>query len=93
MSGITILNPTGINRVEARAVSPRIASLEGARLGFLNNNKPNAALLLEYVADHLSREIGIGEWITKQKPNPAVGAEALDAYASEVSAVITAIGD
>ncbi len=93
MSGITILNPTGINRVEARAVSPRIATLEGARLGLLNNNKPNAALLLEYVADHLTRDIGIGELVLKQKPNPAVGADSLDAYASEVAAVITAIGD
>jgi hypothetical protein len=31
--------------------------------------------------------------VTKQKPSAAIGAEGLDAYATEVGAVITAISD
>ncbi len=93
MSGITVLSPVGINRVEARAVAARIPSLQGVRLGLLNNNKPNSARLLEDVSSLIGGGHALGGVVAKQKPNASVGAEGLDAYASEVQAVITAIGD
>jgi hypothetical protein len=93
MSGITVLSPLGINRVEARPVSARIASLRGVRLGLINNNKPNAALLLETLAGLLDAQHGLAGTLAKQKPHSSVGAEGLDGYAQEVQAAVVAVGD
>jgi hypothetical protein len=93
MSRITVLSPVGINRVAARSVAPRLASLEGVTLGVLNNSKPNSLLLQERVAELLGPAHGIAKTVIKQKWSAAVGADDLDAYAQEVGAVITAIGD
>jgi hypothetical protein len=93
MSGITVLSPMGINQVEAHSMAPRLASLEGVTLGILNNSKPNSLFLQERVADLLGQSHGIAKVVTKQKSSAAVGADDLDAYAQEVGAVITAIGD
>jgi hypothetical protein len=92
MSGITVLSPVGINRVESRPVAARIASLQGVRLGLVNNNKPNASLLLERVAGLLAQH-GLGGTAVKQKPHSSVGADRLDDYAKEVQAAIVAVGD
>jgi hypothetical protein len=88
-----VLSPLGINRVEARPITPRLASLDGVRLGILNNSKPNSLLLQERVVELLAKSASLGPVVTKQKPSAAVGAEKLDVYAREVEAVITAIGD
>ena len=93
MSGITVLSPVGYNRVEARAASPRVPSLHGLRLGLLNNAKPNAARLLDGIAERIDRDHGLDGTVPKQKPNAAVGARDLDAYAREVQAALVAIGD
>jgi hypothetical protein len=93
MSGITVLSPVGINRVAARSMAPRLASLEGVALGILNNSKPNSLLLQEAVVGLLAPGQRPARVVTKQKSSAAVGAEELDVYAREVEAVITAIGD
>ena len=93
MSGITVLSPVGINRVGAQPIAPRLTSLDGVKLGILNNSKPNSLPLQERVVELLAKQYTFGGVVTKRKPNAAVGAENLDAYAREVGAVITAIGD
>ena len=93
MSEITVLSPLGINRVEAEPITPRLNSLEGVRLGILNNSKPNSLPLQERVVELLARQHRLGGVVMKQKPNAALGADKLDLYAREVDAVITAIGD
>jgi hypothetical protein len=90
---VTVLSPVGINRVEARPISPRIASLEGADLGILINNKPNSEFLQDQITAFLRERYKIGKVHKKIKPNASVGAKGLDAFAKEVKAVITAIGD
>ena len=93
MEEIWVMNPTGVNLVESRGIAPRLATLEGARLGLLNNNKPNSRLLQDHIAKLISEDARLEGVLWKQKPNPAVGAQGLDAYSNEVQAVITAIGD
>jgi len=90
---ITVLSPVGINRVEARAISERPASLEGLDIGILINNKPNSEFLQDQIAALLRERYAIGKVHKKIKPNASVGARGLDAFAKEVQAVITAIGD
>jgi hypothetical protein len=93
MSGITVLSPVGINRVEAQPVAGRIASLQGVRLGLVNNNKPNAAALLNGVARLMGEQHGLSGTALKQKPHSSVGAEGLDTFAREVQAALVAVGD
>jgi hypothetical protein len=93
MSGITVLSPVGINRVEAQPVAARIGSLQGVRLGLINNNKPNAGLLLETVSGLLDARQGLAGTAKKQKPHSSVGAEGLDTFAREVQAALVAVGD
>jgi len=93
MSGITVLSPQGINQVAARPRAPRLASLEGAALGILNNSKPNSLRLQERVAELLGQQTALAKVVIRQKLSAAVGADDLDGYAQEVGAVITAIGD
>jgi len=93
MSEITVWSPLGINRVEARPITPRLASLDGVTLGILNNSKPNSLRLQEHVVERLAKRFKLSGVVTKQKPNAAVGAEKLDVWAREVGAVVTAIGD
>jgi len=90
---ITVLSPVGVNRVEARPIAARIASLEGIRLGLLNNNKPNAARLLEGISRLAGQRHGLAGTVPKQKPHASVGADNLDAYVREVQAVVVAVGD
>lgn len=93
MAGITVLSPVGINRVGARPLAPRIASLDGITLGILNNSKPNSLLLQERVVELLGKQVTLAGVRIKQKPSAAVGAEDIDGYARGLGAVITAIGD
>jgi hypothetical protein len=93
MAAITVRSPLGTNRVDARAVTPRLRTLDGVTLGILNNSKPSSLRLQQRVAELLGKRYSIGEVVTKQKPSAAIGAEKLDVYAREVGAVVTAIGD
>src|SRR5262249_30953992 len=93
MGAINVLSPVGINRMQAQPPSPRLAELRGARLGLLNNSKPDSLLLQQRVVELLGRSVSLGPVVTKQKPSAAIGADKLDVYAREVDAVVTAIGD
>jgi hypothetical protein len=93
LMSLTVLSPVGINRVEARPISPRIKSLEGATLGILINNKPNSEFLQDQIAELLKQKYKIAKVVKKVKPNASVGAKGLELFAKEVGAAITAIGD
>lgn len=55
-----LLDPTGDDTAAAETgAAPRLRSLRGKRLALVDNTKPNAALLLEMVADDLRRHHGI----------------------------------
>jgi hypothetical protein len=93
MSGITVLSPLGVNRVGSQPLASRVRSLDGVRLGILNNSKPNSLELQRRVVELLGRRHPVAGSVIKQKPSAAIGADGLDAYAKEVDAVVTAIGD
>jgi len=93
MNEITVCSPVGINRVAARPIAPRLTSLDGVRLGILNNSKPNSLLLQQRIVERLGKHYGLAGVVVKQKSSAAVGADDLAGYAREVGAVITAISD
>lgn len=79
-----LVNPGGVTRPPVRRLAPRLASLEGARLGVLDNAKPNADLVLGAVAAALRREAGVGAVVVARKQNPGMGSgdEILEALAA-----------
>src|SRR4029450_7222587 len=88
MSGIPVLSPLGINRVGSQPLAPRLSSLDGVKLGLLNNSKPNSLELQRRVVELLAKQHPVAGAVTKQKPSAAIGAEGLDAYAKEGGAVM-----
>ena len=80
MSGITVLSPLGINRVGSQPLAPRLSSLDGVKLGLLNNSKPNSLELQRRVVELLAKQHPVAGAVTMQKPSAAIGAEGLDAY-------------
>jgi hypothetical protein len=93
MSVVSVLSPLGINRVAARSIAPRLSTLDGVKLGVLNNSKPNSLMLQERIVERLAKHYALAGVVMKQKSSAAVGADDLDGYAREVGAVITAISD
>ena len=93
MSVVSVLSPLGVNRVAARPIAPRLSTLDGVKLGVLNNSKPNSLMLQERIVERLAKHYGLTGVVVKQKSSAAVGADDLDGYAREVGAVITAISD
>ena len=80
---------------EARGLAPRPATLDGLRLGILDNTKWNASKLLRQVVTQLEGGLAFGAVRTYAKSSFSRLAppDLLDRIASETDAVVTAIGD
>jgi hypothetical protein len=59
IAGVTVYVPTGaIDKIE-HPLAPRLRSLQGARIGILDNHKEFSDLVLRGVAQKLQREHGV----------------------------------
>ena len=93
MGLIEVLNPTAEARAPELLLARRLVDLRGKTIGFLNNRKANAGLLLERVEEILRARCGEFS-VVKGDKNAAMGApEAVMARLSHCDAVVTAIGD
>jgi hypothetical protein len=93
MALIEVLNPTAEARAPELPLARRSADLSGKIIGFLNNRKANAGLLLEHVERLLRARFG-ELTVVKGDKNAAMGApEKVIARLSQCDAVVTAVGD
>ena len=68
-------------------------TLQGVRLGVLNNQKPNATELLESIIGRLKKSTGSEvQYRTKSPPSPAAPAD-IDYLSQETDMVIIGSGD
>lgn len=91
-----ILDPTGQSeQVRAATLAPRVHDLAGIRLGLLGNGKPNAALVLETLADQLRAQHHLGEVSTHAKSyfGTPVEEDRAQEIAQSCDAVIAGVGD
>ena len=91
-----ILDPTGQSDVpRAATLTPRIGDLAGARLGLLDNAKPNAALVLQTVAAQLRAQhhLGAVSTYTKSYFGTPVEEDRAREIAQSCDAVIAGVGD
>lgn len=93
MGVIEVLNPTADTRAPELPLAQRFSELRGKTLGFLNNRKANAGLLLEHVERLLHDRFGDFS-VVKGEKNAALGApEKVMNKLFLCDAVVTAIGD
>ncbi|MBI5967473.1 MAG: hypothetical protein HY882_06430 [Deltaproteobacteria bacterium] len=91
---IEVLNPVGEVEVKTRKLAPRPQSLQGLRLGLLDNSKHNADHFLIRAGQRLKEKFGLGEILVQKKPNASVPVpqDAQNALLS-CNFLITAFGD
>jgi hypothetical protein len=93
MGLIEVLNPTAEARAPELPLARRLIDLRGKTIGFLNNRKANARLLLEQVEELLRARFGEFT-VLKGDKNASLGVpEAVMNRLAGCDAIITAIGD
>ena len=93
---IRIFDPRGEVDAASRPLAPRKASLEGLRLGILDNSKWNANKLLRGAAVALSDEIGfaaVNYYVKTHGFSTDAPVELIERIVAENDVVLTAIGD
>jgi hypothetical protein len=91
-----ILDPTGQSeRGRDATLAARVPGLRGIRLGLLDNQKANAARVLETLADQLRAQHHVGEVTTYTKSyfGTPVEADRAQEIAQSCDAVIAGVGD
>ena len=79
---IRLYDPTAEPRAVAATLAPRLATLQGKRIGILDNGKANAGTLMLAVAKTLQERFGAGEIVKREKPVAGPpSSEALEALA------------
>ena len=93
--GRIVYDPRGTVTAQPRELAARLETLDGVRLGVLDNTKWNASKLLRHVVTGLEAGLTFAAVNLYAKESFSRPAEAglLDRIAAENDAVITAIGD
>lgn len=75
--------------------APRLASLEGKRVGLLDNSKSNAGRLLDMVATMLHTQYGFSNMVRHRKPSASkpVAPEVIAAWTHTCDLAIVGVGD
>ena len=91
---IIVLNPTADTESEPKQLASRLSSLEGRKLGVLDNRKANADRLFDLVESILRERYQADVVVRCQKPDFSRPApEAMLQEMRDCEAVITGVGD
>ncbi len=92
---IVLLDPTAEDEPEQSALVPRLPSLEGRRIGLLDNTHRNVDVYIDEVGRILKEEYGVAEivYLRKANANSAAAASILKEMVSRADAVIHAVAD
>jgi hypothetical protein len=74
IGGVTVFVPTGAIETAPHGLAARLQTLQGARIGILDNHKEFADIVLRGIADKLQREHGVEVKLWRKdylgKPSP-----------------------
>jgi hypothetical protein len=90
---IEVLVPVPPLHIEERPLAPRLEGLRGRRVGFLNNQKANAGLLLATVAGELQRAAGPFDALHEEKVATMAAPVEVMGRLQRCHAVVLAIAD
>lgn len=90
-----VYDPRGVVGAEKKALAPRVRSLEGLRLGILDNTKWNANKLLRELRDELQAAHALASvsYYRKESFSRFAAPELIEKIRAENDIVLTAIGD
>jgi len=90
-----VYDPRGVVGAEKKALAPRVRSLDGLRLGILDNTKWNANKLLRELRERLQAEhrLGAVNYYRKESFSRFAAPELIATIRAENDIVLTAIGD
>lgn len=93
MAFIEVLNPVAETRAQELPLARRHDDLHGKTIGFLNNRKANAGLLLEKVEELLHARFGEFSVVKGEKNAAMPAPDAVMTKLSMCDVAIVAIGD
>ena len=91
----TVYDPRGTLGAQTREIAPRMKSIQGLRLGVLDNTKWNANKLLRALRAELEAQHGLNPagYYRKESFSRFAEPQLLDTIAAQSDLVVTAIGD
>jgi hypothetical protein len=92
---ITIVHPAAEDIARQLALAPRLPSLRGVRLAFIDNSKHNADAFLQTLETILTRDHGVERVERYRKTSPSVPTppEILARMAESCDALVHAVAD
>jgi len=90
-----VYDPRGVVDAETKAIAPRVAALDGLRLGILDNTKWNANKLLRQLRDELqlAHKFKAVNYYRKESFSRFAAPQLVEQIRAENDIVVTAIGD
>jgi hypothetical protein len=90
-----VYDPRGVVGAEKKAIAARVRSLDGLRLGILDNTKWNANKLLRELRDQLQAQhpLAAVNYYRKESFSRFAAPELVEKIRAENDIVVTAIGD
>jgi hypothetical protein len=92
MSEIQVHIPIDVRDVPPMALAPRKSSLNGLRIGLLDNGKEFTDLVMEGLAEALEAENGVKEVVFWRKGFPSKAAPFIEQMASAVDVAVSGVG-
>jgi len=92
-SKVKLLVPEGRVRTVPISPAPRLGELKGKVIGFMQNGKPNADILLSRLANLIQKKYGPLETRSRAKPRVSEPANFIEELANECQGVVNALGD
>ena len=93
MGQIEVLNPTAEARTTDLPLAQRSDTLQGKTIGFLNNRKANAGLLLDKVEEILRARLGEFSRVSGEKNAAMPAPDNVLTRLAHCDAAVVAIGD
>ena len=92
VEGVRVYIPTGAVDATEQALAPRLKSIQGARIGILDNCKEFADIVLRGVADVLKAKHGAGDVRFWRKSYLGIPSPFAQEMAAQCDAVINGVG-
>ena len=92
---VLLYDPTAPRQTESAAGCPRLDTLSGKVVGFIDNAKPNFNHLVDELSALLVRNHGVARVVKRRKPSASIPAatEVVNELAAQCDLVITGSGD
>jgi hypothetical protein len=92
---LVLVSPVNQPTPTTSTFAPRLTSLQGKRVGLLDNSKSRAGQLLDAVATALHAQYGFADIVRHRKPSASkpVAPEVIEDFARTCDLVIVGVGD